>query len=84
MLSHCANSQCSRPFLRLGQGKLFLVETGLVNDLSEQSAGECRHMRNKPVQVERYWLCDECGEIWTLVQDGKRGIMLVPSPGHPS
>ena len=27
MLSHCANSRCSRPFLHLRQGKLFLVET---------------------------------------------------------
>jgi len=30
MLSRCANSQCSRPFLRLRQGKLFLVETECV------------------------------------------------------
>jgi hypothetical protein len=27
MLSHCANSQCSKPFLRLREAKLFLVET---------------------------------------------------------
>src|SRR3974390_1811591 len=27
MLSQCANSQCSKPFLRLREGKLFLVET---------------------------------------------------------
>lgn len=27
MLSHCANPQCSTPFVRLREGKLFLVET---------------------------------------------------------
>jgi hypothetical protein len=30
MLSRCANSQCSKPFLRLREGRLFLVETGPV------------------------------------------------------
>src|SRR5215475_7033376 len=27
MLSNCANQQCRKPFLRLREGKLFLVET---------------------------------------------------------
>jgi len=28
--------------------------------------------------VERYWLCDQCAQVWTLVHD--RGIVLVPLP----
>jgi hypothetical protein len=75
MLSHCANSQCARPFLRLRQGKLFLVETECVAKPGELTALSSPHMR-----VERYWLCDQCAEAWTLVHDRSLGIMLVPLP----
>jgi hypothetical protein len=33
--------------------------------------------------VERYWLCDECAEVWTLVHDRKQGIVLVALPRQP-
>jgi len=84
MLSHCANAQCGKQFLRLGEGKLFLVET-------EYGAGEravlalpAPRMRKTPRHLERYWLCDPCAEVWTLVHDRNRGIALapLPSPRH--
>jgi hypothetical protein len=80
MLSHCANSQCSRPFLRLGQGKLFLVETNAIAKSGELTAPSSPHMRQQPRRVERYWLCDQCAEAWTLVHDANQGIALVPLP----
>jgi hypothetical protein len=79
MLSHCANSQCRRPFLRLGQGKLFLVET--TEDVAKagtQKAPLSPRKRLQPRRVERYWLCDQCQEAWTLVHDRNQGIVLVP------
>jgi hypothetical protein len=78
MLSHCANSRCTRPFLRLRQGKLFLVETEFVAGSRELTAASSPRMRLQPRRVDRYWLCDECAAVWTLVHDRKQGIILVP------
>ena len=83
MLSHCANSQCGRPFLRLGQGKLFLVEAECAATPRELRAPPSAHARLQPRQVERYWLCDQCAQVWTLVHDRDRGIALVPLPRLP-
>jgi hypothetical protein len=83
MLSHCANSECSRPFLRLRQGKLFLVETEFLARSGERTVTSSPHLRQHPRRVERYWLCDECAEVWTLVHDRKQGIVLVALPRQP-
>jgi len=82
MLSQCANSRCSRPFLRLRQGKLFLVETEFAAKSGELTAPSSPEMRLQPRRVERYWLCDQCAEVWTLVHD-RQGIVLVPLPRLP-
>jgi hypothetical protein len=77
MLSHCANPQCSTPFLRLRQGKLFLVGTDNSTQsrkLRSQAASRV-HLQQR---VERYWLCDQCSRVWTLVHDRNQGIALVP------
>ena len=75
MLSHCANSQCSKPFLRLGQGKLFLVEATPPLETANSQSPYARHPLRR---VERYWLCDQCAESSTLVYDCEKGIVLVP------
>jgi hypothetical protein len=84
MLSHCANPQCSRPFLRLRQGKLFLVETEGVAKLGELRARASPQTRLQPRRVERYWLCDQCAETWTLVHERSQGIVLVPLRRAPT
>ena len=84
MLSHCANPQCSRPFLRLRQGKLFLVETDSTTKSGEAKAPAPAQMRLRPRQVDRYWLCDQCAEAWTLVQERNLGIVLVPLRRAPT
>jgi hypothetical protein len=78
MLSHCANSQCGTAFLRLQQGKLFLVETDYASKSRTDEAFAPPHKRKPPRSTERYWLCDRCAQAWTLVQDKNRGIVLLP------
>ena len=77
MLSQCANSQCSKPFLRLREGKLFLVDTGRSESMGVSKAGSGLPTRAMP-RIERYWLCDQCSTQWTLVYDREQGIVLAP------
>jgi hypothetical protein len=77
MLSHCANSICGTPFLRLQQGKLFLVETEDVSKPSTDESFVLPPKRKPPRSTQRYWLCDQCARIWTLAQDKDRRIVLL-------
>ena len=78
MLSRCANSQCCKPFLRLREGKLFLVETDRVNKPGESAVPPFVRARQQQRCVEHYWLCDDCAQQWTLVYDRDRGVSLAP------
>ena len=78
MLSRCANSQCSKPFLRLREGKLFLVETDRLTKPGGPVAPPFVRARQLQRQVEHYWLCDDCAVQWTLVYEGERGVVLAP------
>ena len=78
MLSRCANSQCSKPFLRLREGKLFLVETERVTKPGEPASPPFVRARKLQRQVEHYWLCDDCAAHWTLVYDRDHGVALAP------
>jgi hypothetical protein len=77
MLSRCANPECGTPFLKLREGKLFLVETERV---TKPALAVPPFVRARKLQrsVEHYWLCDECAAEWTLAYDRDRGISLVP------
>jgi hypothetical protein len=78
MLSRCANSQCGRPFLKLGEGRLFLVETDRVVKPGESFAPPFVRARQQQRCVEHYWLCDDCAALWTLIHDRERGVALAP------
>jgi hypothetical protein len=78
MVSHCANPECSKPFLKLREGKLFLVETIAVTGSAVVNARTDVPQRKPPKRVEHFWLCDDCAPSWTLIQDGNRGLALVP------
>ena len=78
MLSQCTNSQCSKPFLRLREGKLFLVETERLTKPGESVTPPFVRARRLQRQVEHYWLCDECAAHWTLIYNRDRGVALVP------
>jgi len=74
MLKQCANSQCCKPFLRLGEGKIFLVETERITrtDNVRVPVGPRRQAR----LVEHYWLCADCAAEWTLVYDQNHAVTL--------
>ena len=78
MLSRCANSKCSKPFLKLREGKLFLVETERVNKPEESSPPPFVRARRELRHVEHFWLCDDCAALWTLVYDQGSGVVLAP------
>jgi hypothetical protein len=78
MLSHCANPQCSQPFLQLRQGKLFTVETEKLADSGNLPTPASSKLRLRPRRVERYWLCPQCAQVLTLAHDRDSGIALVP------
>lgn len=77
MLSRCANSKCGKPFLKLREGKLFLVETEQVSKPGESSPPLGRARREER-HVEHFWLCDDCAALWTLVYDQGSGVVLAP------
>ena len=78
MLSHCANLDCRKPFLRLREGKLFLVETDRFAKPGEPSVPPFVRARQQQRLVEHFWLCDECAGQWTLIYDRERGVALAP------
>jgi hypothetical protein len=78
MLSQCANSDCRKPFLRLREGKLFLVETDRVHRSGEAAVPPFVRARKQRRVVEHFWLCDDCAPHWTLAYDAERGIELIP------
>src|SRR5579872_2066898 len=78
MLSRCANDQCCKPFLKLRDGKLFLVETERIRKPGESVSPPFVRARQQQRSVEHYWLCDDCATRWTLAYDRDRGVVLVP------
>ena len=78
MLSQCANPQCSKPFLRLREGRLFLVETDRLVKPGEPPSPPFIRARQQQREVEHYWLCDDCARQWTLVYDREHGVALAP------
>jgi hypothetical protein len=78
MLSQCANQKCSKPFLRLREGKLFLVETERLTKPGQSAVPPFVRARQQQRCVEHYWLCDDCAQQWTLVYDRERGVALAP------
>jgi hypothetical protein len=78
MLSHCANPRCSKPFLRLREGKLFVVESELGGQPGETEPPPFLRARPKR-RVEHYWLCDHCAIEWTLIYHREQRVLLVPA-----
>ena len=77
MLSQCANSQCGKPFLKLREGKLFVVEIDRVARSGEKIPAAFASARRQQRSIEHFWLCDECATRWTLIYDRERGITLI-------
>lgn len=80
MLSQCANQNCRKPFLKLRDGKLFLVETHQLTKPGQPIAPPFVRARQQQRLVEHFWLCDDCATVWTLIYDRERGVSLAPLP----
>jgi hypothetical protein len=79
MLSCCANSNCSKPFLKLREGRLFLVETDQLTKPGQAATPPFVRARRQQRLVEHYWLCDGCAAEYTLVYDREHGgVALAP------
>ena len=78
MLSHCANTDCHKPFLKLREGKLFLVETERLTKPGEPAVPPFVRAKQTARHVEHYWLCGSCAAEWTLVYDKENGVALAP------
>ena len=82
MLSCCANTNCAKPFLRLRDGRLFLVETGQLTKPGQSAVPPFVRARRQQRLVEHYWLCDDCAAQYTLVYDREHGgVALAPLRG---
>ena len=75
VLHKCANPGCESEFRRLKQGKLFLVETPIL-----ETSPALTRKRERTHRIEHYWLCDQCASIFTLAYERGRGIVTVPLP----
>jgi hypothetical protein len=71
MLSKCANPECSEVFRYLHQGKIFLLSPTPEVQMATENA--C------PSLYERFWLCDRCSKLMTVVWAGT-GAKLVSLP----
>ncbi len=79
MLHKCANPSCENAFLKLTQGKLFLVET----DQAYARGLSIVSKRTAQRRIEHYWLCDSCAPVLTLAYERGRGIVAVPLTTPP-
>jgi hypothetical protein len=77
MLSKCANSSCSSPFLYLHSGKLFRMDVAVEPPAHKKEDGKKPSRR-----VEFFWLCNACAARMTLSY--KPGIGVVATPIKPA
>jgi len=73
MLHKCANPDCTHPFRKLSEGKLFLVETeaGKARNPKASWDGTSGH------HLEYFWLCAGCSQVMTLTYEKARGVVAV-------
>ena len=72
MLSKCANSSCSNPFLYLHNGKLFRMD--VIVETEAPLPGDKKHSR----RIEYFWLCNECAASMTLSYRDGSGVVAIP------
>lgn len=76
MLRKCANPVCPNQFRYLHQGKLFEIE---VEYAAGVPGNEQRATTNGTIQIERWWLCDDCMRYMTLRFDRRYGLVMAHS-----
>jgi len=77
MLHKCANPDCVRPFRKLTEGKLFLIE---INGSCPPGQTAAKWDGQTPHRIEHFWLCQQCASVLTLSFEKGRGMVTVPLP----
>ena len=77
MLHKCANPDCVRPFRKLTEGKLFLIE---INGSYPTGQTAAKWDGQAPHRIEHFWLCEQCAAVLTLSFEKGRGMVTVPLP----
>jgi hypothetical protein len=60
-----------------------MVETKYLATSEELATPPVSYARRRTRRVERYWLCDQCAQVSTLVHDEKHGVALIALPKPP-
>ena len=82
MLSKCANPPCTARFRFLHEGIVFRV---LRAARPRNFSGDVFWENTNPQRVERYWLCDHCSRLMTLVRQGGAVVLkLLPGNREPA
>ncbi len=71
MLDKCANPGCAATFLKLRDGKLFVMEVETAYPSNGRRARQLQH----------YWLCSSCCRSMTVVAEKGDRVKVVPLPG---
>lgn len=72
MLDKCANPGCAATFLKLRDGKLFVIEVEVA-----YSSNGGRRAR----QPQHYWLCSSCRRTMTVIPENGERAKVVPLTG---
>lgn len=76
MLQKCANPTCDAQFRYLHEGKLFEIEIQYDDGMLGGTQPETGISN---IQIERWWLCNECAPSVTLRFDKQHGLLM----GYP-
>jgi hypothetical protein len=74
VLDKCANRGCSQAFLKLRDGKLFVIES--EDAYPSYGGGRAR-------QRQYYWLCKACCRTMTVIAEKGKGVQVVQLPAAP-
>ena len=72
MLDKCANPACTATFLRIGSGRLFVIE--IEADSQNRPGGSAR-------EPQYSWLCNSCSRSMTVIAERGK-IQVVPLPAR--
>jgi hypothetical protein len=72
VLHECRNPVCKKPFVKIGEGKLFRVEANGVPGTSPP----LNSLKKAHSRIEYFWLCGKCSVQWTLTIPVAGGVQL--------
>lgn len=77
MLDKCANPGCAATFLKLRDGKLFVIEIEVETANPSDGGRRARKLLH-------YWLCNSCCRTLTVMVGKGKTVQIVRSPAPPT